>query len=262
MRYLTSEDIHRHRGQVIEQSRNTFLPIYTKFDNAIDALLIIQYAFAVLDAPSTPLQRVQSLAQKWLYSSVFAFHASLALAEQGFYTQSVALNRGLMEHLVSLRYLAERPDDIDRLQMVSTKVRNQLTMRERFECVIPGYYDPHYKFSSEFTHPSHASHVLKIQPDGTGGYNVDLGITFNPAWMSLCLNELTMLLAGFLKAYPTKFKAFLHYRNTSSMDSIRDATAGLLEVLHAHIALKGEENTWHTTTKPLWDWSEQAVDSK
>jgi hypothetical protein len=120
--------------------------------------------------------------------------------------------------------------------------------------VIPGYYDPNYKFSSEFSHPSHGSHVLKIQPDGAGGYNVDMGITFNAEWMSLCLNELAMLLAGFLKAYPTKFKDVLHYRNTSDMDRIRDATAKLLELLYAHIALKGGENIWHKTTRPLWDW--------
>ena len=255
MRQLRSADIHNHREQVTEQSRTSFGPFYGKFNAAIDALLIIQYAFIFPDMPaSTPLQRVHSLAQKWLYSSIFTFHASLALAEQGFYSQSVSLNRGLMEHLVTARYLADKPSDIDRLQMVSTKLQKPLQMRARFEHVVPGYYDPHYKFSSEFAHPSHGSHVLKIRPDGMGGYDVDLGITFNADWMSLCLNELTMLLAGFLKAYSTTFKNVLRYRNASDIDHIRDATAALLEILYAHIALKGEENPWHKTTRPLWDW--------
>ena len=229
--------------------------MYCKFDAAIDALLLLQYALRLPDEPaSTPLQRVHTLAQKWLYSSIFTFHSSLALAEQGFYTQSIILNRNLMEHLVTVRYLADKPEDIDRLQMVATKIKNPLKIRDRFEYVISGYYDLHYKFSSEFSHPSHGSHVLKIQPDGAGGYNVDLGITFNVEWMSLCLNELTMLLAGFLKAYATKFKDVLRYRNISDIDRTRDATKELLEILYSHIALKGGKNTWHKTTRPLWDW--------
>ncbi len=255
MRQLRSADIHNHREQVAEQSCASFGPFYGKFNAAIDALLIIQYAFALPDTPaSTDLQRVQSLAQKWLYSSIFTFHASLALAEQGFYSQSVSLNRGLMEHLVTVRYLTDKPMDIDRLQRVSTKVGKPLTIRARFDYVVPGYYDPHYGFSSEFSHPGHGSHILKIQPNGAGGYNVDLGINFNPESMSLCLNELAMLLAGFLKAYATKFKDVLHYRNTADIDRVRDATFGLLKILNEHIALKGGENSWHKTTRPLWDW--------
>ena len=81
-----------------------------------------------------------------------------------------------------------------------------------------------------------------------------LGISFNPEWMSLCLNELAMLLAGFLKAYATKFKDVLHYRDTTDIDRVRDAISGLLKILHEHIALKGGENPWHKTTRPLWDW--------
>jgi hypothetical protein len=106
--------------------------MYDKFDAAIDALLLLQYAYRLPDEPaSTPLQRVYTLTQKWLYSSIFTFHASLALAEQGLYTQSIILNRRLMEHLVTVRYLADKPEDIDRLQMVATKVRKTLTMRDR-----------------------------------------------------------------------------------------------------------------------------------
>lgn len=255
MRYLTSADINTQRDKVAEQSRILFDGFYKKFNAAIDGLLIVQYAFTLPDTPaSTPVERVHCLVQKWLYSSIFTFHASLALAEQGFCSQSITLNRGLMEHLVTVRYLADKPEDIDRLTMVSRKVRKPLTFRERFDYVIPGYYDPHYAFSSEFSHPGHGSHVLKIQPDGSGGYNVEMGITFNPESMSLCLNELTMLSAGFLKAYPTKFKSVMKYRDTGDLDRIRDATAGLLELLYGHIGLKGGENPWHKATRPLWDW--------
>jgi hypothetical protein len=229
--------------------------MYDKFNAAIDSLLIIQYAFIVPDQPApTPLQRVQMLAQKWLYLSIFSFHASLSLAEQGFYSQSVILNRNLMEYLVTVRYLADMPDQIDRLQMVSKKVPNAVTFRQRFDYVIPGYYEPHYKLSSEFSHPSHGSHVFKIRPDGTGGYTVDMGISFDPDLMSFCLNELTMLLAGFLKAYSTKFRSALQYRSASDIEQVRASIAALLDLLNAHIALKGGENTWHSTTRPLWDW--------
>jgi len=255
MRQLTCADIHNHQTQVTEQSRAFFGPMYGKFDDAIDALLIIQYAFIVPDqAVPTALQRVQMLAQKWLYLSIFSFHASLSLAEQGFYSQSIILNRNLLEHLVTVRYLADKPDQIDRLQMVSKRVPNAVTLRHRFDYVIPGYYELHYKFSSEFSHPSHGSHVLKIQPDGAGGYIVDMGISFNPELMSLCLNELAMLLAGFLKAYSTKFRSALQYRSTPDIEHVRASIAALLELLYAHIALKGGENTWHSTTRPLWDW--------
>lgn len=257
MRYLTSADIHQHRQEVTDQCRTFFQPMYCKFDAAIDALLLIQYALRLPEEPvTTPLQRVNVAAQKWLYSSIFTFHGSLALAEQGFYTQSISLNRNLMECLVTVRYLADKPKHLDRLPMVSRKVQQQLTMRDRFEYVIPGYYDPHYKLSSEFAHPSHGSHILKIQPNGAGGYDIDLGISFNKDLMSFCLNEFAMLLVGFLKAYPTKFKKVLHFRSTSEMDRIEAATGGLLEILYAHIALKGGENDWHKTTRPLWDWRE------
>jgi|GEM_PF-2858321 len=255
MRYLNSADIRLQQEKVAEQSRESFKAGYNKFNAAIDALLIIQYSFSLpKSSPSTPLQRVHNLATKWLYLSIFGFQASLSLAEQGFYMQSIGVNRNLMESLVSAYYLIDKPEDIDRIPMVSNKVKRALTMRERFDHVIPGYYDLHYKFSSEFAHPSHGSHVTKMQPDGQGGYNVDLGASFDLDWMSLCLNEIFMLLGGFLKAYSVKYKAVLHYRDSADIDQIGDAIKGILEILYGHIALKGLENSWHTTTRPLWDW--------
>lgn len=255
VRYLTSADIHGQREEAIEQSRESFQPMYDKFNAAIDALLIIQYSFCFSEqTPSTPLQRVHSQVAKWLYSSIFGFHASLSLAEQGFYHQSVDINRNLMENLVSAHYLADMPADIDRIPRVSTKVNNPLTKRECFEHVVPGYYKSGYKFSSEFTHPGRASHIFKVPPDGAGGNKVDMETSFNPEWMGLCLNELTMLLAGFLKIYSVKYKDVLKYKNTSDTVRIKNASAGLREVLEGHIALKGVEKPWLRTTRPLWDW--------
>lgn len=197
MRYLNSADLYRQQDAVVLQSRASFPPMYDKFDAGIDALLIVQHSFVFPDhSPAMPVERVCGSVAKWLYTSIFNFHASLSLAEQGFYQESVILNRRLLESLVRVCYLADKPDDVDRLPRVSKKIKNQLTIRECFEHVIPGYYEPHYKWSSEFVHPGLAAHIFKIPPDGAGGSNPDMGIVFKADLMSLCLNELAMLLAA------------------------------------------------------------------
>jgi hypothetical protein len=254
MRYLNSSDLHRQRDTVTLQSRSSFPPMYEKFDAAIDALLIHQHSFSFPDhIPSTPVERVRSHAAKWLYTSIFNFHASLSLAEQGFYRESVILNRALLESLVRVSYLADKPEDIERLPRMYEKIKNQLTIRECFEHVIPGYYAIGYQWSSEFVHPGFASHIFKISPDGAGGSIPDMGIVFNAAWMRLCLNEQAMLLAGFLKTYSARYKEVLRYKNSSDKENIQDATTGVVQALYGHINLNGEEAPWLKTTRPLWD---------
>jgi hypothetical protein len=258
MRYLGCGEIAAHCESNIDESWDTFRPVFELIFRAIDALLLIQYAYVLPkdDSPEpTSLTIVQTLAQRWLYQSVFSFHASLSLAEQGFYTQSMSINRGLIETLVTVLYFADKPDEVHRFPKISKKVSKPITLRERFDQVIPDYYDTHYRFSSELTHPSEGSFVFKLRPKEDGELVPDLGITFDPKHCSMCLTEMVMLLAGFLKAYPVKFKPLLKWRESEHIDSVHSAGAGVLKYMHDHIQLKGEENAWHKATRPLWDWS-------
>ena len=95
MRYLNSGDITTHCRRNIDESWGTLGPVFELIYRAIDALLLIQYAY-VLPRDNSPeptsLVIAQTLAQRWLYQSVFSFHASLSLAEQCFYTQSMSIN--------------------------------------------------------------------------------------------------------------------------------------------------------------------------
>jgi len=186
---------------------------------------------------------------------VFSFRASLSLAEQGFYTQSMSINRGLIETLVTILYFADKPNEVHRFPEISKKVLKPIKMRERFDQVIPDYYPTHYRFSSDLTHPSRGSFAFKLRSTEDGKFVPDLGVSFNPEHCSMCLNEMVMLLAGFLKAYPIKFRPLLNWRESEHIDSVHRATADVLKYMYDHIQLKGEENAWHKTTRPLWDWS-------
>ena len=258
MRYLNSEIIREHRQRNIYESWETFRPLLEKAYRACDALLLIQYAFVLPENGSTdpdPLTIVQNLGQRWLYESIFSFHASLSLAEQGFYTESMSINRGLIKTLVSIMYFTDKPDEIHRLPGPLKKVSKPVTLRERFDYVVPGYYDPHYKFASDLTHPSRGSFVFKLRPTEDGNLVPDLGISFNEEHFGMCLNEMMMLVAGFLRAYPLRFKPLLKWRKPEHVDLVQEATGEVLTHMYRHMELKGEENTWHRTTRPLWDWS-------
>ena len=258
MRYLDCGDIAAHCQRNIEESWGTFRPVFELIYRAIDALLLIQYAY-VLPKDSSPelasLAVVQTLAQRWLYQSVFSFHASLSLAEQGFYTQSMSINRGLVETLVTILYFADKPDEVHRFPEISKKVSKPITMRERFDQVVPDYYVTHYRFSSDLTHPSRGSFAFKLRSTKDGKFVPDLGVSFNPEHCSMCLNETVMLLAGFLKAYAVKFRPLLTWRESEHIDSAHKASADTIEYMYHHIQFKGEENAWHKATRPLWDWS-------
>ena len=117
MRYLDCGDIAAQCQQNIDESWGAFRPVFELIYRAIDALLLIQYAYVLPkdDSPEPALLAiVQTLAQRWLYQSVFSFHASLSLAQQGFYTQSMSINRGLVETLVTILYFADKPDEVHR----------------------------------------------------------------------------------------------------------------------------------------------------
>jgi hypothetical protein len=265
MSYLNSAIISEHRQRNINESWETFRPLFDIAYRAIDALLLIQYAYVLPkdeSAEPDPLRIVQGLGQRWLYESIFSFHASLSLAEQGFYTQSMSINRGLIETLVSIIYFTDKPDEVRRLPEFSKKVPKAITLWERFEHVVPEYYDPHYKFSSDLTHPSRGSFVFKLRPSEDGSFVPDLGISFNPEQFSMCLNEMIMLFAGFLRAYALRFKPLLKWRESEYMDLVHRATAEVLAHMYHHMELKGEENRWHRTTRPLWDWVSQDLGEK
>ena len=258
MRYLDCGDIFAHCRQNVDESWSTFRPVFELIYRAIDALVLIQYAYILPTNDSTepaPSAIVQILAQRWLYQSVFSFHACLSLAEQGFYTQSMSINRGLIETLVTILYFADKPDEIHRFPQVSRKVSKPISMRERFEQVIPGYYAVHYRFSSDLTHPSRGSFAFKLRSNEDGKLVPDMGVSFNPEHCSMCLNETVMLLAGFVRAYAIKFKPMLKWRESEHIDASQKASAETLKYMYDHIQLKGEENSWHKTTRPLWDWS-------
>jgi len=70
--------------------------------------------------------------------------------------------------------------------------------------------------------------------------------------MSMCMNELSVLLAGFLKALMEKFRGQLRFRETAHERAVRDARIALANIIDSHVRLKGE-NDWHRCTKPLWE---------
>lgn len=253
MSCLNSIAIHNQQSQVAEESQAKFGALFNALYSALDALLLVQYAFDGPDDPKEPSQRVQSFSQRVLYTSIFSAYACLSLTKQGFYTQSITLIRGLMESLVTVIFLVDSPADIDRLPRVSQKVKPELRIRERFDRVIPGYYVPHYRFLTEFTHPGHASHVLKVRRNDDGSYSTDTGIVFNEEHMGMCLNELAVVLAGFLKAFTEKFKDRLTFRDDSHRGNVRDARLILSEHINGHVEYKGE-NDWHRSTRFLWDY--------
>jgi hypothetical protein len=51
-----------------------------------------------------------------------------------------------------------------------------------------------------------------------------------------------------------RFRCVLKFKVVEHIDQVRDATSEVLAHMYDHIALKGGENIWHTTTRPLWDW--------
>ena len=85
-----------------------------------------------------------------------------------------------METLVTILYFANKPDEVHRLLEISKKVSKRLTMRERFDQIIPDYYATHYRFSSDLTHPNRGSFAFKLRSTEDGKLVPDLGVSFNP----------------------------------------------------------------------------------
>ena len=54
---------------------------------------------------------------------------------------------------------------------ISKKVSKPITMRERFDQVVPDYYATHYRFSSDLTHPSRGSFSFKLRSTEDGEFS-------------------------------------------------------------------------------------------
>jgi hypothetical protein len=248
MRHLRYSDIVQQE-QLVTQTTRTRLPgFYEAFEGGIDRLLCLQQGLHRNTAvPTSPREIFESSAALWFFTVVFSFTGSVTLIENGYYAESIVLNRTITESLVQIRYFSIYPEEMKRLPSI-TGTSRKIQVKEMYEKIAPGFYDIWYKFSSEFTHAGKSAHVLKVTRDPASGVAYgDPGIVYKEDWCSMCFNEALMLLLGYLRAFPITFP------NVDTMGGeFKESEQNLEALLNSHIQLKGGENDWHTLSKPFW----------
>jgi hypothetical protein len=254
MKYLRYSDIRRQQNEVSAYTRDRLPGFFRAFEEGIDALLTLQQNYpAGNSVPVTPDERFRSSATLWFFSSIFSFSSSVALVENGYYAESVIVNRTITEILIQLRYFSILPEEMIKLPSLSGNRRRLVQLKTMYERIAPGFYDIWYKFSSEFAHAGVGAHIFKITRDPVSGVAVgDPGVVFKEDWCGACFNEVLMLLLGFIRAYGVAFPDARTSLPSLILTEWKRIENVLEDFVNQHIALKGGANEWHSLSRPLW----------
>jgi hypothetical protein len=167
------------------------------FPPIVDTFYALSYRTNLDENAQPPWDEFQALARGYYNQLPRTFWVCRMAARNGNYLESNIIFRSLLERFVVLKYFLA--NDARFLQhQRATSFRNRVSFYDMFEAFSPGFYSVYYSLYSVFSHggPGQAVFSLQELPDGRR-FEEPLP-SYSRDFYSMCLNQLTMLAAGYL----------------------------------------------------------------
>lgn len=258
MHELNTSDIKRQEVSVREATHQRLAGFCDYFDDSINLLIRLYYRFPKIENVESPEGGYLSQLGYWFYMTTFSFRAAFLLMENGYYLEANTICRSLIETYVKMRYFAVHQDALKTFERpsVNSKKRPSITFKTMFDEVLPGYYDAHYRWMlSHMAHGGAGSMLFKADISG-GPKNIkaDQGVVFSEKWASFIMNNLTCFIFGYLRLYKHQFADDWDEMDKNILAEFQRLEVILEKAFNEHIKLKGGENEWHKTSRPIWDF--------
>ena len=177
----------------------------TKYPEMIDILFESSYYTGKSEEVESDQGMFFSIAHQHLLRLPYTVRAAAILLESAYYLETVLLLRNMYEVLVQLRYFHRH---FDQLRAHSLRKR-RITFRAMFEEVVPGFYENIYSRQlCEYVHGGAGSIIFRTTYQTSDQGTVIMGCQFSEALSTFSLNQMLVILSGWLSYIPIFFPAF------------------------------------------------------
>ncbi|MCX8075273.1 MAG: hypothetical protein N2749_06800 [Clostridia bacterium] len=195
---IESEEVKRNKTKLNIPGIYNFLP------HVYDALMKLPfYCGKLAEDDDINMIKIQDVFQFYIYDFPFKIRNIYSLMEIGSYADAVILYRSLIESFIFYKYYILRKDGHGLSKYILRESKK--TLKDIFECVIPGYYNDIYSELCKFTHGNpliqaiFRGNVSKDKPLKSNINNINID------WFSYIHNQLIPLIIGVTEMYKIVF---------------------------------------------------------
>jgi hypothetical protein len=256
MRELTTSDIAEQEIIVQQLTREKLGGFCAYFNRAIDLLIRLYYRIPRIEDVNTLNGNYLSHVSYSFYMSIFTFRACFVLLERGYYLEANILCRNLIEVFVKMRYFEKHKEKLETFEQPHIGKGPSVTFKTMFDEVLPGYYDIEYRWMlSHMAHGGVGARIFKIDFKSATDRYADTGVFYKERWASLVMNNLTNYIFGYIRFYKHIYPQVIRSSDEVTLHELKEIEDISKTSFEQHIALKGEENTWHKVSKLIWDFN-------
>lgn len=176
------------------------------------------------------------------------------LARLGYYVEGAVVVRHLLETFVQLRYFARHRDLlVGHANSPATK-KGRVHFKTMFEELAPGYYARHYSLLANLSHAGMAMSALigmDAAVDEHGRQLTPIGCKFSANGSSFVMNQLLMILSGYVRQVPNWFSAYAGLVDSETEEQRKLNLAALHEWREGHRTNFPASHGWHQLSEML-----------
>jgi len=246
-----------------EETRAEFSRVFAMFEehmaSVLDAMFRLTYFIKEQSPP--PPDGVQFFALERCVQLPYSLRAAWLSARDGYYPESAAIVRSMLEAFVQLRYFFRHPQKLVPHFTAQTS-KGRIQFRAMFEEFAPGYYDRHYHVLASIAHAGAGLSALsgwQTVADKSGKKLAPAGCEFDRDRASYTVNHVLMLSAGHLRLFPSWFTS---YRSSVDSETERMRAASLVFLdgwRRDHRAAFEESRGWHELSDMLMSSTEDST---
>ncbi|MGA3243627.1 MAG: hypothetical protein ABSE41_03355 [Bacteroidota bacterium] len=220
----------------------------TKYPEIINVLFHAAYFTGRVDDPQSADGTFQAFAHHHLLRFPYTVRAAAILLESGYYLETVSVLRNMYEVLVQMRYFHRHKDQV----MAHALRQKRVRFRTMFDEIAPGFYDPMYaRLLSEYAHGGLGSMIFRTSYSAADKGTTLMGCHFDADLCTFSLNQISVVLCGWLTYIPIFFPAFPTNAPRDLLGKRQSALDWLREGMDQHVKMKPITKEFYDLVEPI-----------
>lgn len=259
MEKLKYKDILSAEEETAYYTRSRLKGVNNNIPNILDSLSgLLSFTGPSKDV-STLEGKYHSYCWHQYLSMPYSFRACFMLYERGYYLEATFILRHSMEVLAKLRYLKNHNDLVSKM-WTGKKIeivggdgkKKKLTLRDIFEEVAPGYYDPNYgELFSGFQHGGIGTTLFHVEYKSSTEGKIKMGATWDEQGATFIINNFIALCYGWLNYFPIFFPEGFGTIDEDSSQQYQTSMRWLDEAMDSHKKTHPKSVNWYNEMDAL-----------
>ncbi len=219
----------------------------TKYPEIIDVLFHAAYFTGKVDDTQSADGTFHAFAHHHLLRFPYTVRAAAILLESGYYLETVSLLRNMYEVLVQMHYFHRHKDQV----MAHALRQKRVRFRTMFDEIAPCFYDLMYGLLSEYAHGGIGSMIFRTSYSAADKGTTIMGCQFDADLCTFSLNQIAVVLCGWLTHIPSFFPAFSMSAPKDLLDRRQSALDWLREGMGQHMKMKPVTKEFYALVEPI-----------